>query len=115
MLYQCEPGVEKYFETEEYWRAVMCRQTWDPARGFHTYDDVCTTQIFSIKSDAESCGETEDCACWPFPVYTLDRVRWTEKDERTWLTRGFVPSRTQSVLRHQRWAHARSYRNQLIK
>lgn len=114
MLYQCEPGVEKYFETDGYWRAVFNRQTWDHNKGYYTHDDVCMTTFYNFRDDGISCIDTGICGCYSYPTVTMDRVRWTQKDEETWLTKGYIPRRTASERRHIKWTADRNWRNQLI-
>ncbi len=113
-LYQGDSEALASLETDAYWEAVKNRQTWDPAKGRYTYDDVCCTIIFTLK-DEETCTDSY-CTCFPWPGYVVERVRWTKLDEETWLMCGYVPRREASLRRHQTYMRARSgNRNNMIR
>lgn len=111
-LYQGEPEALAYFDSFEYHIAMRNRSTWDPAMKRHTYDEVCTTEIYTLKT--EEWHEQEGCQCYGSHPTHVTSVRWSKTAEKVWLTKGFVPSHGGVVSKHHRWATRYGFKNQLI-
>ena len=110
-LYKGDSEALEDLESSKYWAAVGNRQTWDPAAGRYTFDDVCATIMFKIKIDSHE--DDNECYCHWYPGY-VSRHRWTALDEKEWLTTGFVRRRSAIVARHQEYSTGYQ-KNNLIK
>lgn len=92
--------------------AALFKDRFDPALSAHTNDEVCTTQIYTLKT--EEWHEWEDCTCYSHPTQVTS-VKWSKTAEKFWLTRGFVPTHMGVLRKHDRWSARFDFQNQLIK
>lgn len=112
-IYQGEPDALQYFESLLYWTAVERRQTWNHTLQVHDYDDVCRTEIYTLKT--EEWHEWEYCDCYGSHPTHVTSVKWSKTAEKVWLTKGYVPSHLGVVRKHNRWAAKFSFQGQLMK
>lgn len=112
-LYQGEPDALAYFDSYAYTKAVGYRQTWSHTHQVHNYDDVCRTEMYSLKT--EEWHEWENCECYGAMPSQITSVKWSKTAENHWLRRGFVPTHGGVLRKHYRWADKHGFQNQVIK